>query len=182
MSFVIAILSGILFSEVVGYAIHWLIHSGKIQWMQRAHMRHHLEFYPPKSIMRDFEYRGPKHTVGIGWEWVIPTFLVSLILTGILLLAGLSYLLITVVQVTAIIWGLVMFNLLHSSFHIREHWLSEAKTPIRVWYKKIRRSHDVHHHWTDEKGRMMVNFGISQFWLDRLFGTFRQNLYDSENS
>jgi len=76
---------------------------------------------------------------------------------------------------TGLLWGYLMFSLVHRNFHIEGTWfLKTAFT--RKWFRHVRRLHDIHHHKLTNEGRMPYNMGICFYWFDRLFGTYRPAL------
>lgn len=171
--------AGVVFTEVVGYWLHILLHSEKVAWLSRGHMIHHLKVYGPKRSLRQ---PGPyKNSVddeerygflGIGLEWILPILailvafvaLASLVL-GVSPLAQLAFI------VPALAWGRFMFGTMHDSMHLEGYWLASAPL-VGAWYRHIRRLHDIHHLRFSDEGRMPSNFGICFFGFDRLFGTY----------
>lgn len=169
--FVISILS----TEFIGYILHRLLHNERIEFLSRGHMIHHLKLYGPKDDQRSQEYRSAtdgRFGVGrLGIEWVLPTLLILGSLLGFFWLLEISLSAQIVFIATAIIWGLVMLNYMHDSMHMENFWMLN-NSYLRDWFLEARRLHDIHHKTIDDNGLMNKNFGISFFWIDRLFGTF----------
>ena len=46
------LMTSIFVSELLGYLLHRLLHSGKIGFLSRSHMKHHLVFYGPLQPQR----------------------------------------------------------------------------------------------------------------------------------
>ena len=179
MWILLSILLGFVFSEVVGYIVHQLLHSERIPYLSRSHMIHHLKHYGPKMSMRSDVYlksiEGRASIGTVGLEWMAPLGIVSALSIGSLLLLGLPLLYILIGYVTAVIWGIVGFSMVHDAMHIRNVWL--LRNPVLGrWFKRARRLHDIHHVQINDSGKMQKNFGMCFFLLDRLFGTYSPSL------
>ncbi len=171
--------AGVVFTEVVGYWLHILLHSEKVAWLSRGHMIHHLKVYGPKRSLRQ---PGPyKNSVddeerygflGIGLEWLLP-ILIILIASIALCSFVLKVPLLTQAAfiAAALAWGRFMFGTMHDSMHLEGYWMASAPV-VGAWYRRIRRLHDIHHLRFSDEGRMPTNFGICFFGFDRLFGTY----------
>lgn len=170
-------LAGCVFTEVVGYWLHILLHSEKIAWLSRGHMIHHLKIYGPRrSLRQPGPYKdsvdGRWGFLGIGAEWLLP---IVLVLGGAVALAsfvlkvplGLQ----AVFMGAALLWGQFMFGTMHDSMHLEGYWMATSPL-LGPWYRRIRRLHDIHHLRFSEEGLMPSNFGICFFGFDRLFGTY----------
>ena len=58
--------ASIFVSELLGYLLHRLLHSGKVGLLSRGHMRHHLVFYGPLQSQRpETEYRDATARLGV---------------------------------------------------------------------------------------------------------------------
>ena len=68
-----------LVTELLGYWLHRLLHSGRIAFLSRSHMKHHLVIYGPMQDQRSSEYHDATTesvSLGnIGLEWLIPSAL-----------------------------------------------------------------------------------------------------------
>jgi sterol desaturase/sphingolipid hydroxylase (fatty acid hydroxylase superfamily) len=163
-------------SELLGYLLHRLMHSGRIGFLSRSHMRHHLLLYGPFDPQRP----GPEYqdaTIGevaignVGLEWLLPGG--AILGTGVLLLH--------LLQVTSVhqaifvsislVWSFLMFSYLHDRMHITGFWMEENRW-LKPWFLSARRAHDIHHWALNRRGFMDKNFGIGFFFFDRCFGTF----------
>ncbi|MBI5246595.1 MAG: sterol desaturase family protein [Elusimicrobia bacterium] len=172
--------AGCAFTETVGYFLHILLHSEKIAWLSRGHMIHHLKIYGPRRSLRQpgpykDSVEGRWDFLGIGAEWLLPIVLIlggTVAVCSVLLkIPAASQ---AVFMAAALLWGKFMFGDMHDSMHLEGYWM--ATNPVLgVWYRKIRRLHDIHHLRFSEEGRMPTNFGICFFGFDRLFGTFYDN-------
>ena len=159
---IITIFSAIIITEFVGYFMHKILHTGKIKWLSESHMVHHLELYPSTSL-RTEEYKIPPHAkfLGIGVEWLLPVVIVLTVVGGLFTTLEISYLYFILYCVASIGYALVFLSWMHDQFHLKSPILRKNR-----FFKKARRLHDRHH--VD----MKINFGISFYVLDRLFGTF----------
>lgn len=177
MWLLLAVVGGVVFSELVGYIVHRLIHSGKIEFLSKNHMEHHLREYGPKMPMRTENYHRPNVVSfgSLGLEWWIP---LAIVCTGSfvgMLLAGLSFKFVAVFMGIAIAWGVLMFSYMHDALHLNKFWMLEDRALFK-WFKKVRKLHDIHHLKINNSGRMDVNFGICFFWMDKLFGTYEAKM------
>jgi sterol desaturase/sphingolipid hydroxylase (fatty acid hydroxylase superfamily) len=171
----VAAVSGV-FTELVGYWLHVLLHSEKIPFLSRNHMIHHLVVYPPNRAQRPSgEYRGSTDDraalLGIGLEWLVPS---GLILSGLLVLFRCFSIRLADQAVfigIALAWGTFMFGYMHDAMHLKGFWMEKSRVLGR-WLADSRRRHDIHHMDLAADGRMDKNYGICLFWFDRLFGSF----------
>jgi len=170
------LVASIFVSELLGYLLHRLLHSGKIGFLSRSHMRHHLVLYGPLHSQRP----SPGYldaTVGevslfnIGMEWIIP---------GAILLAAsitvLHFLHVTLFHQSVFVagtlsWSFIMFSYLHDRMHIDGFWMERQRWSKR-WFLGAREAHDIHHWALNDRGFMDKNFGIAFFLFDRVFGTW----------
>ncbi|MGC2196731.1 MAG: sterol desaturase family protein [Terriglobales bacterium] len=166
----------ILISEFLGYVLHRLMHIGKIGFLSRNHMRHHLLLYGPLQPQRSgSQYQDAttgKFAIGnVGLEWLLPS--AALLGTGVLLLRWLrvepGHQAIFVAVTLA--WSFLMFSYLHDRMHITGFWM-ERNRWLKSWFQSARRAHDIHHWALNHRGLMDKNFGIGFFFFDRCFGTF----------
>jgi len=167
--------ASVFVSELFGYALHRLLHSGRIGFLSRSHMRHHLLLYGPLQPQRPGEEylnatTGDVALGNIGLEWLVP---------GALLLGGcvalLRWLKVAPLDQFAFIagslaWSFLMFSYLHDRMHVAGFWM-ERHAFLKRWFVSARRAHDIHHWALDDDGFMHKNFGIAFFFFDHLFGT-----------
>jgi len=167
--------ASIFVSELLGYLLHRLLHSGWIGFLSRSHMRHHLLLYGPLQPQRPgTEYRDATTDSvalgNIGLEWLIP---------GALLLAAsitlLHWLHVTLTHLLLFIggslaWSFLMFSYLHDRMHMAGFWM-ERNRWLKKWFLAAREAHDIHHWTLNNEGFMNKNFGIAFYFFDRLFGT-----------
>lgn len=171
-----AAVAACLFTEVVGYFLHILLHSERIAWLSRDHMIHHLKVYGPRKCLRQpgpykDSTEGRTALAGVGLEWMLP---VAVILVGVL--AAFRALQVPALHqalfsVVALAWGKFMFGTMHDSMHVEGWWMAEAPL-IGGWYRQIRRLHDIHHLEFSDDGKLNYNFGICVYSLDRLLGSY----------
>src|SRR5258708_31442406 len=74
-------------TELLGYWLHRLLHSGAIGFLSRNHMKHHLVLYGPLPAQRSNEYRdATDHSFSlgnVGLEWLIPAALLRVCALGV---------------------------------------------------------------------------------------------------
>ena len=169
-----AVTSGIV-AELLGYLLHRLLHSGWIRWLSASHMRHHMLLYGPLQKQRPSEHYMDATTdrlaIGnIGVEWLAPTAVLLVIAEAILWAFKVAFLHQTIFFVTVVGWSFVMFSYLHDRMHVNNFWME--RTPIlKIWFRRSRALHDIHHRMLNDGGLMDKNFGIGFFMFDWLFGT-----------
>lgn len=178
MTLVLFAVAGCCFSEFVGYWVHILLHSHRIEFLSRNHMIHHLVAYSPARPMRpsggyktSTEHRA--NLLGIGLEWLLPLGLVQ---AGVF--AGLHYLRVAAAHQAVFVafslaWGYLMFGYMHDNMHLKHPWL-ESNPRVARWFLHARRLHDIHHLNLTDDGSMAFNFGICFFAFDGLFGSLRE--------
>lgn len=171
----LTIILGILYTEIVGYIVHRLLHSERFPALSRSHMIHHLQQYGPKMAMRSDEYKrstsNRTSVGGIGLEWLIPIATIFLPTITLMVLFEISWAYQILFYSIGIGWGIFGFNYMHDAMHLRKFWMLRIPFLSR-WFKNIRRLHDVHHTKLNDAGKMNTNFGIVFFFLDRVFNTF----------
>jgi len=165
----------VVVSELMGYLIHRLLHSGRIPSLSRAHMRHHLVLYGPLQSQRPgTKYRDATTDAArlgnIGLEWLIPSSILLVLIIGVL-----HYLQVTlfhqfVAMGASLAWSFLMFSYVHDRLHIAGFWMERSRC-LKKWFIDARDSHDIHHWALNDDGFMDKNFGIAFFFFDRLFGT-----------
>lgn len=168
--------ASVVVSELFGYLLHRLLHSGKIGWLSRSHMRHHLVLYGPTAPQR------PGHayhdaTTGdialgnVGLEWLVPGTIILSVLVTLLHFWQVTVLHQLIFVAGSLGWSFLMFSYLHDCMHIAGFWM-ERNRLLRSWFVSARNAHDIHHWALNEQGFMDKNFGIAFFAFDRLLGTF----------
>jgi Fatty acid hydroxylase superfamily len=175
LSLLARLATSILVSELLGYLLHRLLHSGKIGFLSRSHMKHHLVLYGPLQPQRPSAgyhdaTTGDIALGNVGLEWLIPGAIVlassvtALHLLGVALRHQIAFV------ATSLAWSFLMFSYLHDRMHIAGFWM-ERNRCLKFWFVRARRSHDIHHWALNDQGLMDKNFGIGFFFFDRLFGT-----------
>lgn len=177
MTLALAIIGGGIYAEIVGYFVHILLHSEKIQFLSRSHMLHHLRDYGPKMGLRPSERYirssdGRTALFGVGAEWIVPLALVIGGSIAILSIFKVSPLFQLVFLASAIAWGFMLFAYMHDAMHIKGFWM-ERNPLLKNWFLRARKLHDIHHLNLTDDGRMVTNYGICFFGLDRLLGTLQ---------
>ncbi|HEY3628987.1 MAG TPA: hypothetical protein VGL00_22050 [Terracidiphilus sp.] len=159
--------ASIFVSELLGYLLHRLLHSGKIGFLSHSHMKHHLVLYGPLQSQRPdsgyLDATTDSVALGnVGLEWLIP---------GAVLLAA-SIELLHWLQVTllhqfvfvggTLVWSFLMFSYLHDRMHVAGFWM-ERNRWLKRWFVAARQAHDLHHWALNDDGFMDKNFGIAFF-------------------
>ena len=180
MEWVLIFLVSLIISEIYGYWLHVLLHSYIFPSLSKAHMNHHILSYPPGGKMRHPEYiqdRIPedKTVFGIGLEWIIPSLILLSATFCVEWLIGLSLGQIILSISTMITYTIFLFLFMHESLHLKDHFLLKVR-PLKSWYIKVRKLHDIHHHYVDDNGLMNKNYGIAFFFFDKIFRTYMPNL------
>jgi sterol desaturase/sphingolipid hydroxylase (fatty acid hydroxylase superfamily) len=167
--------ASIFVSELLGYFLHRFLHSGKINFLSRSHMKHHLVLYGPLQSQRPSAgYRDATTdnvAIGnIGLEWLIPGGLLLGTSVAVLSALNVSVFHQAVFVSGCLAWSFLMFSYVHDRMHIAGFWM-ERNIWFRKWFMAARTVHDVHHRALNDEGFMDKNFGIAFFFFDRLFGT-----------
>jgi sterol desaturase/sphingolipid hydroxylase (fatty acid hydroxylase superfamily) len=168
--------ASVVFSELLGYLLHRLLHSGKIGWLSCAHMKHHLLLYGPMASQR------PGHAYkdattddlalgNVGLEWLLPGAVLLSLSVTLLHFLGVTLLHQLVFVTGSLGWTFLMFSYLHDRMHVAGFWM-ERNRVFKNWFVSARNAHDVHHWALNDQGLMDKNFGIAFFFFDRLLGTF----------
>lgn len=127
-------------------------------------MEHHITLYPPHDLRSDTYRNTPqKKILGAGPEWALPIGSVMVITALLMLLFGVPILYMAIFFGVALAYALFAYSWLHDQFHLN---YTEARKYRR--FNAMRHLHDVHHH------NMKKNYGIGSYWLDKLFGTYKQ--------
>jgi sterol desaturase/sphingolipid hydroxylase (fatty acid hydroxylase superfamily) len=184
------IAASVFVSELLGYFLHRLLHSGKIGFLSRNHMKHHLVLYGPLQSQRPGSgYQdattGEVAIGNVGLEWLIPSSVLLAGSLGLLHLFQVTLLHQLIFVAGTLVWSFLMFSYLHDRMHMAGFWM-ERHPLLKRWFVAARDAHDIHHWSLNDDGFMDKNFGIAFFFFDRLFGTlacavpvFNQRGYDS---
>jgi len=160
LSILALIFIAIVLATFIGHMIHWALHK---RWSGRfytGHMEHHLEHYPPWSLISQ-KYKMPKwhHS---GPALFTPAFLIIVAVAGGLTwLLSLPLVLMVTSGVTILAFGLLN-DVVHDAFHLEKSWMHQIPG-----FDKMRARHFLHHH------NMRKNFGIVTFVWDRVFRTLK---------
>jgi sterol desaturase/sphingolipid hydroxylase (fatty acid hydroxylase superfamily) len=167
--------TAMLVSELLGYLLHRLLHSGWIRFLSMNHMKHHLLLYGPLQKQRpDGEYKdattGQVAIGNVGLEWIIPGGVLLIMLAGVFTLLGVRALYQIVFFATSLAWSFWVFSYLHDRMHVKGVWMERVPV-LKVWFCWARNLHDIHHRVLNHQGLMDKNFGIGFAFFDWLFGT-----------
>ena len=154
----VLLVGGPLYAEIVGYLWHrGTEHNG---WLGNAirhrHWVHHKVDYPTQLLRRD-DVIGYKSAGS--WSWYLAIASAITLAFGVLPLRDAACL-----SVGGTLYGTFVLGALHQAFHTQDHWLKRFQ-----WFQTLVRRHDIHH-WA------AGNYGIALFFMDRLFGTLREDL------
>lgn len=167
--------AAVAFTEFIGYWLHVLLHSERIEFLSRNHMIHHLLVYAPNKPMRpsrDYleSTYGRANILGLGVEWLVPVAVILSLLLPTLRLIGFPALEQALFTGVSLGWGWLMFGYMHDAMHRKSFWM-EGSPLLSGWFTTARKRHDIHHMDLHPSGRSDKNFGICFFAFDRLFGT-----------
>ncbi len=167
--------SAILVSELLGYLLHRLLHSGWIRFLSMNHMKHHLLLYGPLQKQRpgqDYQDAtiGQVAIGNVGLEWILPGGVLLIIFAGIFTFLGVRAQYQIVFFAISLTWSFWVFSYLHDRMHIEGFWMERVPL-VRFWFCWARNLHDIHHRVLDNQGLMNKNFGIGLAFFDWLFGT-----------
>jgi sterol desaturase/sphingolipid hydroxylase (fatty acid hydroxylase superfamily) len=161
-------------TELLGYALHRLLHSGVIGFLSRNHMKHHLLLYGPVQEQRSQHYHdatAESASLGnIGIEWLIPAAMLIACALALFHVFHVRLLYQLIFLATSLTWSFLMFSYLHDVMHVEGFWLEKNRW-LKKWFTAARKLHDIHHEVINHEGLMDKNFGIGFFVFDRLFGT-----------
>jgi len=167
----------IVSAELLGYGLHRLLHSGRIGFLSRNHMKHHMVLYGPLKPQRSNHYLDATDdsiSLGnIGVEWLIPAAVLIACAYGLFRLLHVQLLYQAIYFAVTLSWTFLMFSWLHDVQHIEGFWM-EKDLLLRRWFVGARRRHELHHCSIADDGLMNKNFGIGFFLFDRLFGTLSE--------
>jgi sterol desaturase/sphingolipid hydroxylase (fatty acid hydroxylase superfamily) len=169
-----SVICSCIVAEFAGYWLHRLLHSDKLPFLSRNHMAHHLLLYGPTQPMRAQSYKDATHgrfSLGnVGLEWLAPSAVLLIGCWGVLFVLRVPLIYQLIVLGNLVVWPFFTFSFLHDAMHLRDAWM--ARLPVvKVWFRRARRLHDIHHHSLNNAGRMNANFGIGFFVFDRIFHT-----------
>lgn len=150
-------LGAVLLVEAIGY--FWHRFAEHLGWLgdtiRYRHWVHHEVDYPIDRLRPAGEWQ--YHRAG-AWTWFVLGGVAAVLIFWLL---PLSVALPLALGAFLYSWGVISY--LHDRFHVEGHWLTKF-----AWFQRVRRLHDIHH-WQP------CNYGILFFWMDRLFGTLRED-------
>jgi sterol desaturase/sphingolipid hydroxylase (fatty acid hydroxylase superfamily) len=145
---------GVFSVEFVGYFWHrWVEHRELLgKGVTFRHYRHHEVEYPVNKL-RTKNYRNAN-----SWTWYVVGTITTVCAAYI---APWQYAVAFGIGGWVYAWGIVLN--MHSAFHVSDHLLWKFK-----WFQKLVHLHDIHHYDN-------CNYGICLFFMDKLFGTYRDD-------
>ncbi len=167
--------SAVLASELLGYLLHRLLHSGWMGFLSMNHMKHHLLLYGPLQKQRPGEgyvdaTTGEIAIGNIGLEWIIPAGILLVTLGGLFWFLRISPAYQILFFGIVLGWSFWVFSYLHDRMHIKGFWMERVPV-VKAWFRWARNLHDIHHRVLNDQGLMDKNFGIGFAFFDWLFGT-----------
>ncbi len=168
LTYFLSALAGLVYTDLVGYFSHKLLHSGRIKFLYRLHMEHHITNYPPHDL-RSATYRETKQPkiLGAGPEWALPIGLTMLATAAAMLFFGVGWGVMVAFFGAAVLYALVAYSWLHYQFHLEyPRFFMLAPPRVSDWFFRANDLHDAHHR------NMKKNYGIGSYWLDKLFKTY----------
>ena len=155
-SIISSALVGIAIIEVGGYFWHrWVEHEGAFGRVFVArHVHHHEVDYPVDKLRPNHAYKSAK-----SWSWYVMGASAAMLCYVAL---PRPYSVITIIA--ALVYAKFVTSYLHKAFHAPPRWLKGSARLQRLTYL-----HDIHHY-------KPVNFGITFFFMDRLFGTYSETI------
>ena len=160
---VISLISVYFLTNLFGHVIHWILHQKWSGYLNKAHMAHHIELYPPEDYL-SYTYREPdfkESTPKFFAVAAIPLILLPIILWFIGILPF-TIALISIIEMFVI--GAIDYYV-HDWFHIKNHWINKVPF-LNKSFKKWNHLHYLHH--ID----MNKNFGIYSFFWDKVFKSY----------
>ena len=155
--YILSFCCGVILVEFVGYFWHrWVEHKEVLgKSISFRHYKHHEVQYPVNKLRTNGPYESAD-----SWTWYTVGILTT-ILAFVLLPVWYA---LTFVG-TAWIYAHYIVANLHSAFHLSGgvHFLWKYK-----WFQKLVKLHDIHHYDN-------CNYGICFFYMDKLFGTYRED-------
>ncbi|MEK6822545.1 MAG: sterol desaturase family protein [Nanoarchaeota archaeon] len=147
-------IGGPVIVELVGYSWHRAAeHMGVLgNKVRHKHWVHHEVHYPKEKLRPNDHYED-------AGGWTMYALGVACTLVALLIMPLKYY---APLALGAWIYGYLIGEYFHRAFHVRHHWLQRF-----AWFRRLVMLHDIHHTGP-------YNYGIVFFWMDRLFGTLRE--------
>lgn len=146
-------------SSLFGYVVHWSLHQAWSGRFNQSHMTHHLRLYPITDYLSDtYREAGKDNTFFIFAAAAVPLVALPVLLWWL----GIMPLVLMLIAVGEMLLLGFLHEYIHTSFHIRGHWMNKLAA-----FRRWNALHFLHHQ------DMSTNFGIFTYWLDRVFGTFK---------
>ena len=154
--YLLMLILGPVLVELVGYFWHRIVeHRGLLgHFFSERHIVHHEHDYPIDHLRRRSKYKSSQ-----SWTWHF-IGVISAIVMIIVLPLDLAVVLIS----SCSLYIFLIISNLHKAYHIENHWLSRF-----AWFRKMLKLHDIHHYQN-------TNYGICFFVMDRIFGTYSEEM------
>ena len=167
LKYIIVTILACIFTEFIGYLSHrYIVHDGIIgDKIRITHYCHHEIKYPY------YDFESEKYRIANdNLPWILTIIVAAYIPTIVLYLFN-------VINIYLMVYLLIYFTLhlffisyIHDSYHYKNHWLNKYD-----WYRYNRECHYIHH--LDD-----MNYGITNYIFDKLFGTFSEKRVDKKNN
>lgn len=141
-------------TAVIQTVFHRLFgHTKRFMPVYTSHTHGHHGAYRGKALLQERWIPSGRHVL---WYFAIPLGMLALAIfaatTPVVFIAHLS------AMAFSVLWHIG----LHRHYHLKGSFLGRY-----VWFRRKRALHFVHHL------HVRSNYAISEYWLDRLFGTYR---------
>ena len=118
MTYLAWMLAAAVLSEFFGYGLHRLLHSGRIGWLSRSHMIHHLVLYGPLDPKRPTgEYQDATRdrlSLGnVGLEWLLPGALLLSLMWAAMQFTSVPFRYQLTFLISTLLWSFSIFSYLH---------------------------------------------------------------------
>ena len=157
----------VLYVEFMGYITHrFFIHDGIFSDKLRATHYYHHEIKYPYYDFESEKYRLSHDSL----PWIL-----TIIFGGYIPLTIFCYFNIINIYLAILLFitsslHIYVISYIHDSYHIKGHWLNKYE-----WYKYNKHCHYIHH--LDD-----MNYGITNYVFDKIFGTFSDKIVDKKNN
>tara|TARA_B100001057_G_scaffold498415_1_gene605334 strand:+ start:221 stop:856 length:636 start_codon:yes stop_codon:yes gene_type:complete len=167
IKYIIITFASAIYTEFIGYLSHrFIVHDGIIgDKIRITHYCHHEIKYPYYDFESD-KYRISNDNI----PWVFTIVVAAYIPSILEYLFNFIDIFMMIYLLMHFILHLFFISYIHDSYHYKKHWLNKYR-----WYKYNKHCHYIHN--LDD-----VNYGITNYVFDKLFGTFSDKIVDKKNN
>lgn len=163
LQLLIALVFFYFLTNLFGHFVHWVLHQPWSGFLNKAHMAHHIDLYPPENYFSE-TYKTPDFKESTPKFFAIAA-IPLLLLPFVLWFFGLFPITVALICLLEIfIIGAIDYYV-HDWFHITNHWANKAPI-LNKMFKKWNHLHYLHH--ID----MTKNFGIYSYFWDKVFKSY----------